>query len=81
MIGTMKKALEYAMAKSENPAEIKDCVEKYFAGIGGDRRYKFKWKAVSANPQYIFSGIFEYHGSIYYFYMAGDRLELEYHNR
>lgn len=81
MIGTMKKALEYAIAKSENPAKIKEHVEEYFATIGGDRRYKFKWRAVSANPRYIFSGIFEYYGRTYYFHKKNGELELEYHNR
>ena len=79
MIRTMKRALEYAMAKSESPAEIKEYMEEYFATIGGDRRYKFKWRALSGNCKYTFSGIFEYYGRTYYFHKTNDELELEYH--
>lgn len=81
MIGTMKKALEYAIGKSENPSKIKQYVEEYFATIGGDRRYKFKWRALSGNSKYTSSGIFEYYGRAYYFHKTGGVLELEYHNR
>ena len=79
MIGTMKKALEYAITKSENPTEIKNCVEEYFAKTGGDRRYKFKWRAISGNHKHTFSGIFEYYGRRYYFHKIGGELVLEYH--
>ena len=81
MIETMKKALKYAMAKSENPTKIKEYIEEYFATIGGDRRYKFKWCAISGNSRYTFSGIFEFHGKAYYFNKIENKLELEYHNR
>ena len=81
MIGTMKEALEYAMTKSENPAKIKEHMEEYFATIGGDRRFKLKWKALSGNAKHTFSGIFEYYGQGYYFRKTGSVLELEYHNR
>ena len=81
MIGTIKKALEYAITKSENPSRIKEYMEEYFDMIGGDRRYKVKWKALSGNTRYTFSGIFEYYGRRYYFSNAGDKLELEYHNQ
>lgn len=81
MIRTMKKALEYAIGKSENPTEIKRYMEEHFARIGGDRRYKFKWRALSGNSRYTFSGIFEYYGRRYYFHKIGGVLELEYHNR
>jgi len=81
MIETMKKALEYAIGKSENPTKIKEYMEEYFATIGGDRRYKFKWRALSGNSKYTSSGIFEYYGRAYYFHKAGGGLELEYHNR
>ena len=81
MIRTVKKALEYAMIKSENPTKIKEYVEEYFAAIGGDRRYKFRWAALSGNANHAFSGIFEYYGRRYYFHKIGDKLELEYHNR
>ena len=81
MIETMKKALEYATAKSENPSKIKEYMEEYFATMGGDRRYKFKWKSLSGNYKYTFSGIFEYYGRVYYFNKMGGELELEYHNR
>ena len=80
MIRTMQQALEYAMAKSENPVKIKEYMEEYFATIGGDRRYKFKWKALSGNAKYTFGGIFEYYGKMYYFHKTGDKLVLEYHN-
>ena len=79
MIGTMKKALEYAMAKSENPTRIKEYMEEYFDTIGGDRRYKFKWRAISGNHKYTFSGMFDYYGRTYYFHKTGGKLELEYH--
>ena len=79
-IKEMKKALEYAIAKSEDPPKVKEYMEEYFATIGWDRRYKFKWCAISGNSRYTFSGIFEYHGKAYYFNKIGDELELEYHN-
>lgn len=85
MIETMKKALEhamnksYAITKSEDPPKVKEYMEEYFSTIGGDRRYKFKWRAVSCNHKYIFSGIFEYYGNMYYFTKAAGELELEYH--
>jgi hypothetical protein len=81
MIRTMQQALEYAMAKSEDPVKIKEYMEEYFAAIGGDRRYKFKWRALSGNHKYTFSGIFEYYGITYYFNKMDGKLELEYHNR
>ena len=80
MIRTMQQALKYAMTKSENPVKIKEYMEEYFAAIGGDRRYKFKWRALSGNHKYTFSGIFEYYGTTYYFHKIGGELELEYHN-
>ena len=79
MVETMKKALEHAIAKSENPVKIKEYMEEYFGMIGGDRRYKFKWCAFSGNHKYTFSGIFEYHGRTYYFNKVNDELKLEYH--
>jgi len=81
MIRTMRKALEYATGKSENPTEIKERVEEYFAKTGGDRRLKFKWKAFAGNSKYTFSGIFEYAGQRYYFHKKGSEIELEYNNR
>jgi hypothetical protein len=80
MIETMKKALEYAMVKSENPSKIKEYMEEYFGVIGGDRRYKFKWRAICGNHKYTFSGIFDYYGHTYYFNKMGGELELKYHN-
>ena len=77
MIETMKKALEYAIAKSENPTKIKEYIEEYFGTTGGDRRYKFKWRALSGNHKYIFSGIFEYAGQKYHFNKMSGELELE----
>ena len=77
MIETMKKALEYAIAKSEDPANIKEYIEEYFDMIGGDRRYKFKWRAISGNHKYTFSGIFEFAGQKYYFSKMLGELELE----
>ena len=63
----IKKALKYALAISEEPVEIKKNVEEYLAAAGYDRRYKFKWCAVSGNHKFTFSGIFEYAGQRYYF--------------
>ena len=77
MVETMKKALEYAIAKSEDPPKIKEYVEEYFATIGGDRRYKFKWHAIFGNYKYTFSGIFKYAGKEYYFSKMLGELELE----
>ena len=77
MIGTMKKALEYAIAKSENPTKIKEYMEEYFAVAGYDRRYKFKWRALSGNAKHTFSGIFEFAGQRYYFSKMSGELELE----
>ncbi len=81
MIRTVKKALEYAMGKSENPTEVKKHMEEYFAAAGYDRRYKFKWRALSGNSKYTSSGIFEYYGRAYYFNKMNGELELEYHTR
>ena len=78
-IRELKKAMEYAMAKSEDPLKIKEYMEEYFSAIGRDRRYKLKWRAISGNSRHTFSGIFEYHGKAYYFNKIGNRLELEYH--
>ena len=63
----IKKALRYALTISEDPKEIKKHVEEYMAAAGFDRRYKFKWCAVSGNHKFTFSGIFEYAGQRYYF--------------
>ena len=73
----MKRALEYALSKSEDPKKIKESVEEYFAAAGYDQRYKFKWRAVSCNHKYVFSGIFEYAGQKYYFNKMLGKLELE----
>ena len=73
----IKKALKYALAISEDPKEIKKNIEEYFATIGGDRRYKFKWKALSGNAKHTFSGIFEFTGQRYYFSKNLGELELE----
>jgi hypothetical protein len=78
MIESMKKALEYAITKSEDPAKIKEYVEEYFALAGYDRRFKFKWRAICGNHKYTFSGIFEYYGKEYYFNKIGSELELKY---
>jgi hypothetical protein len=77
MIRTMQNALEYATGKTENPTKIKERVEEYFTTRGGDRRYKFRWKAFSGNSRYTFSGIFEYAGQQYYFRKIGNEIELE----
>jgi len=72
----IKKALRYALSISEDPKEIKKHVEEYMAAAGFDRRYKFKWCAVSGNHKFTFSGIFEYAGQRYYFNRLND-LHLE----
>ena len=77
MVETMKKALEYAIAKSEDPPKVKEYVEEYFSMMGGDRRYKFKWQAICGNHKYTFSGIFEFAGRKYYFSKMLGELELE----
>ncbi len=85
MVETMKRALEYAInksyaiTKSEDPPKIKEYVEEYFSTIGGDRRYKLKWKAIACKYKYVFTGMFEYHGRTYYFNKVNDELKLEYH--
>ncbi len=73
----MKKALRYALSISEDPPKIKKHVEEYMAATGYDRRYKFKWCALSGNHKYTFSGIFEYAGQRYYFSKMSGKLELE----
>ena len=73
----MKQALRYALIISEEPTEIKKHVEYYMTTLGYDRRYKFKWKAISGNYKQTFSGIFEYAGQRYYFNKHSGRLELE----
>ena len=77
MVRTMEKALRYALAISEDPPRIKEHVEKYLAAAGFDRRFKFKWKALSGNYTRTFSGIFEYAGERFYFNKTLDKLELE----
>ena len=81
MIRTMKKALEHSLGISEDPKKIKENMEEYFAAAGYDRRFKFKWRALSGNAKYTFSGIFEYYGRAYYFNKMNGELELEYHTR
>ena len=73
----IKKALRYALAISEDPKEIKKHVEEYMAAAGFDRRYKFKWRALSGNDKYTSSGIFEYAGQRYFFSKLSGELELE----
>ena len=73
----IKKALRYALSISEDPKEIKKHVEEYMAAAGFDRRYKFKWRALSGNHKHTFSGIFDYAGQRYYFSKHSGRLELE----
>jgi len=73
----IKKALKYALAISEDPPKIKEHVEEYMAAAGYDRRYKFKWKALSGNATHTFSGIFEFAGERYYFSKMSGELELE----
>jgi hypothetical protein len=63
----IKKALRYALTISEEPTEIKKHVEEYMVAAGYDRRFRFKWCAVSGNHRFTFSGIFEYAGQRYYF--------------
>lgn len=77
MVRTMEKALRYALAISEDPPKIKEHVEEYLAAAGFDRRYKFKWRALSGNHRYTSSGIFEYAGQRYYFSKMSGELELE----
>ena len=72
----IEKALRYALAISEDPPRIKEHAEEYMAIAGFDRRYKFKWCAVSCNHRFTFSGIFEYAGERYYFNRLND-LHLE----
>jgi hypothetical protein len=73
----IKKALRYALTISKDPIEIKKNVEEYLAAVGCDRRFKFKWKALSGNAKYTFSGIFEFAGQRYYFTKNSGGLELE----
>jgi hypothetical protein len=77
MIGIIKRALEYTTTKTQNPIRIKEYMEEYLAAAGCDRRYKFKWRAISGNHKYTFSGIFEYAGQRYYFSKMLGRLELK----
>lgn len=77
MIETIKKALEHSLTISEDPKEIKKNMEEFFALAGYDRRFKFKWKALSGNYKFTFSGIFEYAGQKYYFNKMLGELELE----
>lgn len=73
----IKKALRYALAISEDPKEIKKNAEEYLAAAGYDRRFRFKWKALSGNATHTFSGIFEFAGQRYYFRKNLGELELE----
>ena len=63
----IKRALKYALSISEDPIKIKKHVEEYMAAVGFDRRFKFKWKALSGHATRTFSGIFEYAGQRFYF--------------
>lgn len=73
----IKKALKYALAISEDPKEIRKNIEEYLAALGYDRRYKFKWCALSGNAKHTFSGIFEFAKQKYYFSKTPGRIELE----
>ena len=73
----IKRALKYALSISEDPIKIKKHVEEYMAAVGFDRRFKFKWKALSGHATRTFSGIFEFAGQRYYFNRTSDELELE----
>jgi hypothetical protein len=73
----IKQALKYALTISEDPKEIKKNMEDFFAAAGYDRRYKFKWRAISGNHKHTFSGIFEFAGKRYYFNKMSGKLELE----
>ena len=73
----IKKALRYALAISEDPIKIKKHVEEYMGAAGFDRRYKFKWRALSGNAKYTSSGIFEFAGQRYYFSKMSGELEVE----
>ena len=73
----IKKALRYALAISEDPIKIKKHVEEYKGAAGFDRRYKFKWRALSGNAKYTSSGIFEFAGQRYYFSKMSGELEVE----
>ena len=73
----VKRALKYALSKSDDPKEIKKNMEEYLAAAGYDRRYKFKWRAISGNSEHTFSGIFEFAGQRYYFSKLLGKLELE----
>lgn len=77
MIRTMKKALEYSLTISEDPAKMKEHVEEYLAAAGYDRRYRFKWRAVSGNAKHTFSGVFEYARQRYYFRKTLGEVKLE----
>ena len=73
----VKQALKYALAISEDPPKIKKHVEEYMAAAGYDRRYKFKWRALSGNAKHTSSGIFEFAGQRYYFSKVPGGIELE----
>jgi hypothetical protein len=73
----IRQALKYSLAISKDPTEIKKNVEDFFASAGYDRRYKFKWRALSGNAAHTFSGIFEFAGQKYYFSKTLGKLELE----
>jgi hypothetical protein len=73
----IKQALKYALTISEDPKEIKKNMEDFFAAAGYDRRFKFKWRAISGNHKHTFSGIFEYAGQRYHFSKMLGELELE----
>jgi fido (protein-threonine AMPylation protein) len=78
MVETIKRALEYSLAISEDdPKGIKKNMEERLAAAGCDRRYKFKWRALCGNHRYTFSGIFEYAGQQYYFSKLLGEIELE----
>ena len=77
MLETMKRALKHSLEISEDPVAIKKNMEQFFALEGYDRRYKFKWRALSGNHKYTYSGIFEYYGQEYYFSKMLGELELE----
>jgi hypothetical protein len=77
MIGIIKRALEYATTKTQNPIRIKEYMEEYLDLAGYDRRYKFKWRSLSGNATHTFSGIFEFANQKYYFSKTLGKLELK----
>jgi hypothetical protein len=82
MIRTMKKALEYAMGKSENPVKIKEYMEEYFTHDRGRSSLQIQMEgSCPATISILFRAYLSTTAKSITSTRQGGELELEYYNR